>query len=406
MLRRGRILAPLVMVLATLSVQAKAQDTGTDTSTAEPSPGLSSAVQEPEQDAKTAPTGPSSQKTGSRDVESSPAAGLDDDYVPNQTPVSPQIRHEVMDEDNLYTIHLRPLYTTAIKLPEEVVAIAVGAPTLFWAEHNSKVPRLVFVKPTTTAPANSDLIVSLKSGATVTIHIVSDGEKGSQEPVDFLVDYSSQNSILRGDTSQSSLFRGPDPERGDAAADAASHPLHSAEQRESGSAAAKEHTALSVPGTLLEALYQEQMSLGAPKFLSGTELSHIYPIDKDATGDLAVSIGRMVQNGDSICVSFSVMNRSSRWVEIMPPHLEFTDPHPHKADKKHPVSIAEQLAVDDYILTAKKLAPGQRIDGAIQFQRPSFKYKQQVLMLRVASADEVDEALLLPVPFTTEFGPK
>jgi hypothetical protein len=159
-----------------------------------------------------------------------------------------------------------------------------------------------------------------------------------------------------------------------------------------------------VPGTLLESMYQEQVSVATPKFLDGVELSHVYPADKNATAELAVSIGRMVQKGDTMTFSYSVQNRSNRTIEIMPPHLEFSDPKPGKPSKKHPTALAEQLSVDDYILTATKLSPGQRVDGAIQFERPSFKYKKQVLMLQVASAAEVDTALLLPVPFTTRFG--
>jgi hypothetical protein len=112
----------------------------------------------------------------------------------------------------------------------------------------------------------------------------------------------------------------------------------------------------------------------------------------------------MVQKGDTMTFSYSVQNRSYRTIEIMPPHLEFADPKPKKPSKKHPTAISEQLTVDDYILAATKLAPGQRVDGAIQFSRPSFKYKKQLLMLQVASASEVDTALLVPVPFTTPYG--
>jgi hypothetical protein len=39
------------------------------------------------------------------------------------------------------------------------------------------------------------------------------------------------------------------------------------------------------------------------------------------------------------------------------------------------------------------------MDGTVQFDRPSFKYKNQALMLAVASASEVDTALFVPVPF-------
>ena len=66
---------------------------------------------------------------------------------------------------------------------------------------------------------------------------------------------------------------------------------------------------LTVPGTLLESMYQEQVSLATPKFMDGVDLSHVYPADKNATADLAVSIGRMVQQGDTMTFSYSVENR-------------------------------------------------------------------------------------------------
>ena len=44
-------------------------------------------------------------------------------------------------------LHLRPMFTTTIRLPEAVTSVAVGAPTLFEVEHSDQEPRLVFVKP-------------------------------------------------------------------------------------------------------------------------------------------------------------------------------------------------------------------------------------------------------------------
>jgi len=370
----------------------------------------------------------------------SPFAATDDDYIPSQAPVTPRMSNETVDSNSLYTVHVRPLFSTGIKLGEDVVAIDVGAPSLIWAEHDKNVPRLIFVKPLTNQPVNSDVNVVLKSGATLTINVISAGEKGSDDPVDFMVDFTAQTSMLRGEAQSVSMFRNqagevsgvqggleqPTPDGGstrlgvdasavgDVGSSAQSgtprpslHPGHF--DPENAAAAGEVRTAngpgvMTVPGTLLESMYQEQVSLGNPKFLSGVELSQVYPADKHATGDLAVSLGRMVQHGDTMTFSYSVQNRSHRTIEIMPPHLEFSDPKPVKPSKNHPTAISEQLTVDDYMLTATKLAPGQRVDGAIQYSRPSFKYKKQLLMLQVASASEVDTALLVPVPFTTAYG--
>ncbi len=76
----------------------------------------------------------------------SPFAPTEDDYVPNQAPVTPRMSTNTVDSSNLYTIHLRPLFSTGIKLPEDVVAIDVGASTLIWAEHDKNVPAADFHK--------------------------------------------------------------------------------------------------------------------------------------------------------------------------------------------------------------------------------------------------------------------
>jgi hypothetical protein len=72
-------------------------------------------------------------------------------------------------------IHLRPLFTTTIRLPEPVTSVAVGAPTLFKVEHSNEDARLVFIKPTTEDAAVSNLIIALKSGQEISIRLLSNG---------------------------------------------------------------------------------------------------------------------------------------------------------------------------------------------------------------------------------------
>jgi hypothetical protein len=69
--------------------------------------------------------------------------------------VLPNVEFNALSEATVQDIHLRPLYTTAIRLPHPVTTVAVGAPTLFQAEHNDQDPELVFVKPSTHDPAQS-----------------------------------------------------------------------------------------------------------------------------------------------------------------------------------------------------------------------------------------------------------
>jgi hypothetical protein len=96
-------------------------------------------------------------------------------------------------------IHLRPLFTTTIRLPEPVSSVAVGAPTLFKVEHSTDDPRLVFIKPTSADAAVSNLIISLKSGQEISIRLLSNGQT-STAPVDFVVNYEPRQSFLIGST--------------------------------------------------------------------------------------------------------------------------------------------------------------------------------------------------------------
>jgi hypothetical protein len=56
--------------------------------------------------------------------------------------VAPDAKPTVSDlpisGDTVTDLHLRPLFTTTIRLPEAVTSVAVGAPTLFEVEHSDQ----------------------------------------------------------------------------------------------------------------------------------------------------------------------------------------------------------------------------------------------------------------------------
>jgi hypothetical protein len=55
--------------------------------------------------------------------------------------------------------------------------------------------------------------------------------------------------------------------------------------------------------------------------------------------------------------------------------------------------------VNSFKANGRRLAPGERVDGVVTFDRPGFKQSQERLLLELASANSVDKPLLLPVPF-------
>jgi hypothetical protein len=121
----------------------------------------------------------------------------DPDVIPTQAPVTPNVDHETVSSDDVYTVHLRPLFATVVRLPEEVTSLAIGAPTLIAAEHDKSEPRLVFLKPMTEKKVDSNVVVALRSGRTLSIRVISAGEQGSTDPVDFVVDSSQPRSLRR-----------------------------------------------------------------------------------------------------------------------------------------------------------------------------------------------------------------
>ena len=74
--------------------------------------------------------------------------------------VKPAVTDLPVSGNSVTDLHLRPLFTTTIRLPEVVTSVAVGAPTLFEVEHSDQEPRLVFVKPSTKESATSNLVIA------------------------------------------------------------------------------------------------------------------------------------------------------------------------------------------------------------------------------------------------------
>jgi len=77
-----------------------------------------------------------------------------------------------------------------------VSSLVVGAPTLFEVEHKDSEPNLIFVKPSTHLPAESNLLIALASGETISIRLISPGDVGSTDPTDFVVDYRGRKSMF------------------------------------------------------------------------------------------------------------------------------------------------------------------------------------------------------------------
>ena len=71
-----------------------------------------------------------------------------------------------------------------------------------------------------------------------------------------------------------------------------------------------------------------------------------------------------------------------------------------KKKKKNKGVLSDQLEIRYYKLSVTRLEPGGRADGVVVFDRPNFKQSTEKLFLQLAQADQVDQPLLIRLPFT------
>jgi hypothetical protein len=283
--------------------------------------------------------------------------------------VKPAVSNLTISSSSVTDLHLRPLFTTTIRLPEPVTSVAVGAPTLFEVEHSDQEPRLVFVKPSTKETATSNLVIALQSGQEISMRLLSDGNGGTT-PVDFVVNYRPQQTFLIGSTDAG---------------------LHS-----DGTPTEEKLQAIPVIDQALE----KQTEIATPEWVGGTARNARNPDGKAGGRPMLAALGDVREKGDEMLVAYSVMNTTDHWIEVLPPQVELNSPNGDKAKekKKHEI-LAEQVPITDYRLNARRLAPGERADGVVRFARPGFKQSKDQLLLQLATASAVDTPVLMPVPF-------
>jgi hypothetical protein len=282
-----------------------------------------------------------------------------------------------------------------------VSSLVVGAPTLFEVEHKDSEPNLIFVKPSTHLPAESNLLIALASGETISIRLISPGDAGSTDPTDFVVDYRGRKSMFE---SRAVVLGTPgrdltEPSPENARAVDASEPLSPIRTPPS----LGHSTLATMPDTqrLLntDSSLDHQFIVGAPHWVTVPELAKLIKANAKAPNCIAIAIGDIRQEGDNMVVSFSILNISNHWVSIMPPQIELTNPLLSKKEAKKKGSFAQPIASTDYKLDNPKLSPGDRADGSITFPKPDSKISKESLLLHIATSASIDTPVYYPLPF-------
>ncbi len=268
-------------------------------------------------------------------------------------------------QDGVVTpLHLRPDFESIVRLPAEVTSVVVGNPNSFHVEHSEEEPSYVYVKPTVRTPTQSDLLIALKSGQHVVLQLISDGDAApATQPVDFLLEYKSHKSfVVFADSSASDAS----PSTGGG----------------SGAGSTTPKAALSPTDQAL----RFQSSVNVPAWT------------KWAGQQIQTSIGDIRQLGNQTLIAYSVLNAGDRPVEMVPPQIQMDGRKPKKSKGKN--ILSDQLQIRSYQLTATRLDPGARADGVLLFDRPNFKSSTESLFLQLAQADQVDQPVLIKLPFT------
>src|SRR5213080_2602195 len=123
--------------------------------------------------------------------------------------VEPKILIKPVLNGKVTVLDLGLHFATTIQMPEPVSSVVVGDPALFKVEHSDKEPKLVFIKPLSPEPAQSNLLVSTIGGHSISFLVRSNGQilsgdphhkKNSALPVHFLMGWKSTTGFVIDDT--------------------------------------------------------------------------------------------------------------------------------------------------------------------------------------------------------------
>jgi hypothetical protein len=262
-----------------------------------------------------------------------------------------------LNPEQVVVLHLRPGYVSSVRVLEEVSSVVLGDPGAFKADHSE--PQLVFFKATSVRPAQTNALITTRGGHEISLSLVSQGKSDRSEPVDYVLNCERPRSFLIAST----------------------HPVFVV--GETKNVAAEDQptrTAPEKPGR------QEQDSLRAERI----ENPHW------EGKQLQVAVGQAIEKEQQMAVPFAVLNSTPRTIEVLPPQVQLAGT---SKDKHRKAIKAEPVAIKDYWITSRRLAPGARADGIVVFDRPTFKESRERLLLAVAQAEEVDRPVLAPIAF-------
>lgn len=329
--------------------------------------------------------------------------------------VRPQVVGRAIQEGQVTTVYLAPRFTTAIRMPDAVNSVVLGDPDSFAAEHSDKEPQMVFVKPVTTRAAQTNVLISTAHGISVNLLLISRGEAAGMQPsVDFLVRYRPAGRFLIEPAAG-----------GESASIAPTAPLSVGTERPLSGLASRRTDARSAAleaATIIPASYSSPSEIGPSKeaatperdktseldsLLERQRRAPLPPLYGERPGIappgqqlLKAGVSEVTDQGKEVVVLFSVVNVQDHAVELMPPQIQLAGKVKKGAVVKHRVwSNSEQLPVEEFRMSGRRLGPGERADGVVVFERPSFKQSNETVLLQMADSGAIDRPALAPIGF-------
>ena len=295
-------------------------------------------------------------------------------------------------DDGVVTLRLMPRVATSIRMPEPVNSVVIGDPEHFQAEHSEHEPELVTVKPVSTEAAQTNLLITTTLGHQVNLLLISSGQQNAgTQTVDlllkygkptggsFLVEESPVSALLIAETQRLDVpGKLPEP-----AAPTPSTSLSELIKTAAGSSGTVDEKSTAI----LDKLLDRQKHAALP-VLYGQ-----HPGEIEAGPRIRAGVSEVLDEGKDVVVLFSAVNPANHAIEILPPQVQLGG----KLKKKW--TTAEQLRVIDFRLSTRRLGAGQRADGVVVFERPSFKQSNETLFLQVADSGAVDLPALAPIGF-------
>ena len=325
-----------------------------------------------------------------------------------QIQVQPQVVGRSIRDGQVTTVFLAPRYVTAIRMPEPINSVVVGDPSSFSAEHSDREPNLVFVKPITPKVAQTNLLISSTRGLQTSLLLVSRGElkEEGQPAVDFLMRYKpagqfliqpadSPSAAIPQTVTVGSTVRVPFGAALPGPVAPASLTNYGVSKEQSATQLRVAANSTTVVRTALDDLLDRQRLAPLPALYG--QKPGISPPGKEL---VKTGVSEVIDQGSAVVVLFSAVNVQDHAVELMPPQIQLGGMKKGGTIiRKSRWSTSEQLPVTDFRMSRRRLGPGERADGVVVFQRPSFKQSTETLFLQMAESGAVDRPALAPIGF-------